>query len=241
MGRQFRLAGRRSAFSSCAAVKIVVIEDFRLVLDMLTESCRNLFPMAEVHGVATAAEGLSACREHRPEVVFLDLVLPDGDGLDLVPQILAASRQTKIIALTSHVDEFTVNRALQANVHGFVDKNEAPLDVLDEAINAVLAGKRFYSRNMLEIRAAIRDDPRAFDKMLSEYEQRLLALFGEGLTNEEIAARHGITPKTAKWHRRNIMGKLGLHSTPQLIHYALEKGFTHLRRAPDAGAPRAGS
>lgn len=232
--RQFRLAGGSRAVASWVAMKIIVIEDFHLILDLLTESCRNLFPVAEVHGVATAAEGLSACREHQPEVVFLDLVLPDRDGLELVPQILAASRQTRIIALTSHADEFTINRAVQASVHGFVDKNEAPLDVLAEAINAVLAGERFYSQSVLEIRAAMRNDPKAFDKMLSDYEQRLLTLFGEGVSNEELAVRCGITANTAKWHRRVIMAKLGLHTTSQLIHYALEKGFTRLRRAPGA-------
>jgi DNA-binding NarL/FixJ family response regulator len=222
-------------------VKIVVIEDFQLIRDMLMESCRNLMAGAEVHGAASAAEGLSACRFHRPDVVFLDLVLPDGDGLDLVPQINAMGAHTRIIALTSHADEFTLHRALQAHVHGFVDKNEAPLDVLAEAIRTVMAGERFFSRSALELRAAMRADPSAFDKLLSEHEQHLLTLFGEGLTNEEVAARVGLTPNTVKWHRRNVMAKLGLHSTPQLIHYALEKGFTRLRRAPLEGASPAGA
>jgi DNA-binding NarL/FixJ family response regulator len=221
-----------------AAVKIVVIEDFQLIRDMLAESCRNLVAGAQVHGAATFAEGLAACRVHQPDVVFLDLVLPDGDGLDLVPQITAISAQTRIIALTSHADEFTLHRAMQARVHGFVDKNEAPLDVLAQAIRTVMAGERFYSRSALELRAAMRADPSAFDKTLSGHEQHLLTLFGEGLTNEEIAARVGLAPKTVKWHRRNVMAKINVHSTPQLIHYALEKGFTRLRRAPlDASKP----
>lgn len=222
-------------------MKIVVIEDFQLIRDMLAEACRNLVPGVEVHGAATAADGLSACRTHQPEVVFLDLVLPDGDGLDLVPPILASSPQTRIIALTSHADEFTLHRAKQARVHGFVDKNEAPLDILGQAIRTVLSGERFYSRSALALRAAMRANPSTFDKMLSEHEQRLLALFGEGLTNEEVSARVGLAASTVKWHRRNVMAKLGLHSTPQLIHYALEKGFTRLRRAPIDGAAPAGS
>lgn len=222
-------------------MKIVVIEDFQLIRDMLAESCRNLIPGAEVHGGASAAEGLSACRTHQPDVVFLDLVLPDGDGLDLVPRINAVSPQTRIIALTSHADDFTLHRAMQARVHGFVDKNEAPLDVLAQAIRTVLAGERFYSRSALELRAAMRADPSAFDKTLSEHEQHLLTLFGAGFTNEQVAARVGLAPKTVKWHRRNVMAKLGLHSTPQLIHYALEKGFTRLRQVRLDGAGPVGS
>ena len=211
-------------------VKIVIIEDHKLVRDMLAVSCRGVVPDAQVHVGSNGMEGVELCRREQPDLIFLDLVLPDADGLDLVPQIFAATPLSKVIALSSFADEFTVHRALRANVHGFVDKNEQPLDVLKEAIETVMSGRSYFSSAVQQLKASLRSDPASFDKLLSEHEQRLLSLFGEGLSNETVAERVGLSASTVKAHRRNILSKLGIHSTPELIHYALEKGFTRVRR-----------
>jgi DNA-binding NarL/FixJ family response regulator len=209
-------------------VKIVIIEDHQLVRDMLEFSCRSLVPAAEIHVSENGANGLALCRAQQPDLIFLDLVLPDSDGLDLVPEILAASPTAKLIALTSFADEFTVHRISRAKVHGFVAKNEQPLDRLKEAIETVLGGGQYFSPVVQRMKHSLRADPGSFDKVLSEHEQDLLRLFGRGLTNETVADRLGLSVNTVKVHRRNILGKLGLHSTPELIHYALEKGFTRV-------------
>jgi DNA-binding NarL/FixJ family response regulator len=212
-------------------MKIVIIEDHKLVRDMLAVSCRSIVPAGKVTVAGDGATGLRLCGDTQPDLVFLDLVLPDGDGLELLPKIFAASPRSRVIALTSFADEFTVYRALRASVHGFVDKNEQPLEVLKEAIETVMAGGQFCSAAVRKVRASLRTDPLSFDKLLSEHEQRLLGLFGEGLTNEVVAERLELTVSTVKAHRRNILSKLGIHSTPELIHYALEKGFTRVRRS----------
>jgi DNA-binding NarL/FixJ family response regulator len=217
-------------FQSLPPVKIVIIEDHKLVRDMLAVSCRGILPGAEVEVASDGREGLALCERQKPELVFLDLVLPDADGLELVPKIFSASPQSKVIALSSFADEFTVHRALRANVHGFVDKNEQPLDVLKEAIETVQGGKTYFSSAVQQLKASLRSDPASFDKLLSDHEQRLLSLFGEGLSNEVVAEKVGLSASTVKAHRRNILSKLGIHSTPELIHYALEKGFTRVRR-----------
>lgn len=211
-------------------MKIIVIEDHQLVRDMLIASCSSIVSGAVVSGASTGATGVALCSTMQPDLVFLDLVLPDSDGIDLVPTILSNVPSARIIALTSHSDEFTLHRALRANVHGFIDKNEQPLGLLAEAIATVMAGRPYFSSVVQRIRAALRHDPAAFNKVLSDREQELLRFFGEGLSNEEVADRVKLTPGTVKLHRRNIMGKLGVHSTPQLMRYALEKGFTRIRR-----------
>jgi DNA-binding NarL/FixJ family response regulator len=216
-------------------MKIVVIEDHQLVRDMFVVSCGNILAGAEVAGASDGSEGIRLCRRLVPDLVFLDLVLPDCDGIDLVADILKIVPGCRVIALTSHSDEFTLHRALRANVHGFIDKNEQPLGLLPEAIASVMAGRQYFSSVAQRLRASLRTDPTAFNKVLSDREQELLRLFGEGLDNEEIAARIELTPGTVKLHRRNIMTKLGIHSTPQLMRYAIEKGFTRLRRARDSG------
>jgi two-component system response regulator NreC len=207
-------------------VKIVVVEDHTLIRDMLIVMCREAFAGSQVSGARDAATGLSLCREQLPDLVFLDLALPDRDGLELLPDLFVACPQCKVIALSGYTDEFTLHRALKSNVHGFLDKNEQPLQALVEAVETVMAGRRYLSPVAQRVRTMLRNDPAAFDKLLSEWEQHLLGLLGKGYSNEQIATRLQLSTVTVRNHRCRIMAKLGIHSTPELISYASEKGFT---------------
>ena len=209
-------------------MNVLVIEDQTMVRELLAQACGETLPKAKVNTAGTRAAALALCRSAPPDLVILDLVLPDGDGLDLVPDIFALAPAAKIIALSSHIDEFTLHRALSSRVHGILDKNEQPVRILREAIATVLDGRQYMSSLVQRLRASLRADPAAFDKILSAREQEVLRLVGQGLANEGVAARLKISPSTAKNHRLNIMAKLDLHSTPQLIRYAIEKGFTRL-------------
>lgn len=210
---------------------VVIIEDHKLIRDMLALACRTLLPNATMTLADNGRDGVAACARVQPDLVFLDLVLPDFDGLTLVPQIRAQAAGARVIALSSFADEYTVFRVVRAAVDGFVDKNEQPLDVLKEAIATVLGGGRYLSPTAQRLNAELRADPGGFDKILSDQEQRLLVLFGEGLTNAEVASQLSMTANTVKAHRRNIHRKLGIHSAPELMNYALRKGFTRVRRA----------
>jgi two-component system response regulator NreC len=209
-------------------VTIVVIEDHALIRDLLVKACREAVPSAEVQGARDGASGLALCGRVKPDLLILDMALPDGDGIDFLPGLRESSPETRVITLTSHTDEFTLHRALGARVQGFVDKNEQPLETLAEAIREVSAGRVFLSPVAQRIRASLRSDPAAFSKLLSDHEQYVLGLFGLSLSNEEVAEIIKVTPATAKNHRQIIMGKLGIHSTPHLIRYAAEKGFTRV-------------
>lgn len=203
-----------------------------MVRDLLAEACRRSVHEAQVRDCGRGSEGREICRSWHPDLVLLDLGLPDVDGLELVPQLQALVKGMRIIVLSSYTDECTVHRAQQACVHGFLDKNEQPLGVLAEAVSEVMNGRLYLSPSARRMRAMLRTDPTAFNKVLSDREQQLLGLFGLGMGNEEIASRHGLSVHTVKIHRRNIMGKLGLHSTPQLIRYAIEKGFVRHGHGP---------
>lgn len=210
-------------------MKIVVIEDHTLIRDMLLVMSKQVVPGADVAGAKNAAIGLELCRQVRPELVFLDLALPDRDGLDLLPDLFAACPDCKVIALSGYTDEFTLHRALKSNVHGFLDKNEQPLEALADAVKAVMEGRRYLSPVAQRVRLTLRSDPAAFDKLLSDWEQQLLGQLGRGLSNEQIAKKEGLSAVTVRNHRCRIMAKLGIHSTPELISYATEKGFTRAR------------
>jgi DNA-binding NarL/FixJ family response regulator len=212
------------------SMKIVIIEDHKLIRDMLAAACSQIVPTAGIDVAETGRAGVETTARVRPDLVFLDLGLPDADGLDLLSELLAVAPRARVIALSSFADEFTVHRALRSQVHGFVDKGEQPLEMLKAAIDAVMAGQKYFSPTVQRLKANLRSDPASFDKVLSDREQHLLGLFGQGLTNDAVATLVGLTPGTVKLHRRNIHRKLGFHSTPELMNYALEKGFTRVRR-----------
>jgi len=196
--------------------------------ELLIKACQEVMPGSAVAGARTAEAGLELCRGMQPDVVILDLGLPDRDGLDVLDDLLATCQGSKVIGISGYTDEFTLHRAIHSKLHGFVDKNEQTSDHLAAAIRAVMAGERYLSPAADRARISQLDNPATFDKILSVREQDLLRLFGRGLSNEEIAAVVNLSELTVRNHRCRIMAKLGLRTSAELIRYALEKGFTRL-------------
>jgi two-component system response regulator NreC len=207
-------------------LKIAVIEDHALMRDLLVKACRETLPGAEVSGARDAATGVVLCAAMQPDVLILDLALPDGDGLDLLDDFIAACPGCKIIGISGYTDEFTLHRAMHSKLHGFVDKNEQTVEALADAIRTVLKGQRYLSPAVHDAHLSLRNNPVSFDKILSEREQSLLTLFGRGLTNEQVASKVGLSELTVRNHRCRLMAKLDIRTSPELIRYALEKGFT---------------
>ena len=203
--------------------------------DLLIKACREAIEGSIVSGARDAESGLDVCTRTQPEVIILDLALPDRNGLDLLEDLIAACPNSKVIGVTGYSDEFTLHRAMHSKLHGFVDKNEQTVDALTDAINSVMAGQRYLSNSVQEANLSLRNDPVSFDKILSAREQSLLGLFGRGLTNKQVAAQVGLSELTVRNYRCRLLAKLGLRTSPELIRYALEKGFSH---SSPAGRPR---
>lgn len=209
-------------------MKIIVIDDHALMRDLLIGACREAMPGFSVLGARDAASGLELCKHGQPDLIILDLALPDRDGIELLDDLLAACRHCKVIGISGYSDEFTLHRVLHSKLHGFVDKKEQTIEQLALAIRAVLRGERYLSPAASNARLSQRNDPTAFNKILSAREQQLLSLFGRGLSNEEIAAAVNLSELTVRNHRCRTMAKLGLRTSAELIRYALEKGFIRL-------------
>ncbi len=191
--------------------------------------------------VGEAGDGKSAVKlvlASSPDLVLLDLHLPNLDGFGVMEALRRAAPRIRILVLSSHCDDYTVFRVEHARVQGFVDKNTSAVAALQTAITAVNEGRAYFSEAFKRIKAARHKNPFSFDKLLTDRERDLLALIGEPLTDREIAARLGISKETAEKHRFNILGKLGLKTTAELVRYAADHGFTLCApRGGDAAMP----
>ncbi len=171
-----------------------------------------------------------------PDLVLLDLHLPNLDGFGVVEALRKIAPEIRILVLSSHCDEYTVYRVEQARVLGFVDKNTNTVATLKEAITTVCAGRAYFSETFKRVKATRIKDAKSFDKMLSGRELDVLALVGASHADGEIARRLELSIATVEKHRFNILRKLELHSTGDLVRYARDHGLTLSPSPGDVGA-----
>ena len=200
-------------------LRLVIGDDHHLLAEALRAA---LSKKHEVCAVAyTAATILTTVTTHRPDVLLLDLSLPERNGLELLSDLRAAAPATRIIIVTMHVDRVLAETTLNAGAMGFVPK-DAGLAELDRAIAAVMDGETFISTrvpnstNRVSLRAA-----HAALALLTPRQQEIVRMIADGLTSVEIAKQLGLSISTVAFHRTNIRSKLGVDSASDLLRYAL--------------------
>lgn len=213
-------------------MKVAIVEDYRMTADLLALVCRTELKVDVVINETHGRPALEQIRKLKPDLVLLDLALPDIDGLAIADLILRELPVTKILVLSALRDPVALNSVRKLGIHGFIDKRHQTVEMLKNAIQAVKRGDSFFAPVINEAAAQQRSDTKCFTRILSNYEQHILSLIGESKSDEEIASVVGISPVTVQSRRRDIMNKLDIHSTPKLIRYAMEKGFTRAEYFP---------
>lgn len=202
------------------AIRVALVEDQRLVREILEA---QLAREAEIEIVGAAGQGRDAiemARRVRPDVLIVDLGLPDIDGLEVARAVHGEQPAIKLIVLSVETGAERVRQLLEAGVHGYVVKSGA-LDDLLQAVHAVVREEVYLSPGLGQ------DHSRATHG-LGRREREVLAMIAEGRRSPEIAARLGISLATVEAHRRNIMRKLDVHSVAELTKFALRAGLTSL-------------
>ena len=207
------------------SLEIVIVEDQKLFQQLLSLVVTQEFGYTVVGQAGDGISALKICREKRPQLVLLDICIPQTSGLVVAEILKAEFPQMKILAVSSENDAVTVHRAFKLGIQGYLDKATQTMETLTEAIRKVSTGGTFYSETILRVRERLMHEPMAFQKILSAREQEILALIGGCYSDQEIGNLVGLSPSTVQTHRKNIMSKVGVHSTPELIRYAIEKGF----------------
>jgi len=210
--------------------RLLLVDDHAVVrsgLRMLLE------PEADFEIVGEAGSGreaLKAVAEMRPDIVLMDIGLPDISGIEAAAEIKRLRPETAIVALTIHEDEEYFFKMLAAGASGYVPKRAAPEELLT-ALRAAATGEVYLYPSLAKLlvtdylaQDAAARPAEALDG-LTDREREVLAHLADGASNGEIAETLSISPKTVARHRENIMRKLGLHSRTELVKYAIRKGI----------------
>lgn len=211
-------------------IRLLLVDDHAVVrsgIRMLLENESDI----EIAGEAgKAQEALEAVAALSPDVVVMDIGLPDMSGIEVTQHIKQKWPQVAVVALTIHEDEEYFFKMIQAGASGYIPKRAAPEELLT-AIRTAAAGEVYLYPSLAKL--LVKDyisggkEAEELDALsaLTEREQEVLAHLADGANNQEIADVLSISPKTVARHRENIMHKLNLHSRTELVRYAIRKGI----------------
>jgi len=208
-----------------APIRVLIVDDHAVVRTGL-KVFLDLQPDMEVVGeAADGSEGVAMARRLEPDVVLMDLLMPNMDGVTAIGRIKAERPETEIVTMTSFIEEEKVTSALEAGASGYVLK-DAEAEEVATAVRAAHAGEVHLDPAVARLLAQrMRDRKSPKDELaepLTEREKDVLRLLGQGMSNKDIGSTLFITERTARTYVSNILGKLGLASRTQAALYAVE-------------------
>lgn len=199
-------------------IRIIIADDHALILQGLRFLLQSAGDMTLLAECSNGTDALDLIRKHRPAIALLDISMPGIDGISLAAQLANEQPDTAVVILSTHDDPVLHEQAANVGACGYVLKNTA-FDVLLDTIRQVASGK-----NLMTARAcSLVESARSF--VPTGREREVLGLIANGLTNRMIAENLKISINTVDRHRSNLMTKLGLHSTAELVRYAIKTGI----------------
>ena len=214
-----------------AKISVLIVDDHAIVRQGLRTYLELLDDIKVIGEAQNGVEAVAQARQHRPDVVLMDLVMPAMDGVEATRQVMTVSPTTKVLVLSSFADEERVFPAIKAGAAGYLLKDISPPDLAD-AIQAVHQGKTQLhpdiAKKLMDQIAGPGVEPTTVAGGLTAREREVLRLIAQGMSNREIAQALTISEKTVKTHVSNILGKLHLADRTQAAIYALKEGWVSL-------------
>ncbi len=200
-------------------IRLMLVDDHPVMRAGLANLLSGEPGFSVVAQASDARSALAGWREHRPDVLLLDISLPDLDGIDVLRQIKAESPQARVLMLTSSEAKEDLSQSMAAGASGYVTKSVEP-----EALFAAIRGV-FEGRSVIEKERLGRTDESGSDETLSQREQEVLNLMRQGFSNVEIGKLLGISRRTARAHVSAVLRKLGASGRTEAVTLGFEKGI----------------
>ncbi|MAX70728.1 MAG: DNA-binding response regulator [Flavobacteriaceae bacterium] len=204
---------------------IAITDDHEMVLRGIETMLNNTAEIKVIATYTNAKETIEGLKNDYPDVLLLDINLPDINGIDLSKQLLKTHKDLKIIALTNFDDMSFVKRMFKNGIHGYLLKNADKLELVT-ALKTVLSGELYIQKSINE-RLLNQTKSKPFDNglniKLTRREREVLIAISEELTTQQISEKLFISPKTVETHRMNIMSKLGAKNSVGMIKIAMER------------------
>jgi len=204
-------------------ISVLLVDDHALVRKGFRRMIEDDPDIRVVGEASSGLEAVQLCQQLKPQVIVMDMAMPEMDGVQATREILKRMPKTAILMLSMYAQENYVRNAFDAGALGYILKNANDID-LASAIKDVAAGKRVLDPGLV---TAEREPEDTFDR-LTQREKQILQLIAEGNSNKEIAALLGLSVNTVAVHRANLMDALGMHRTAELVVYAIRKGLVRM-------------
>lgn len=213
-------------------VRTVVVDDHVFMRELIGARLSREHSRYQVLAeVGDAAAAVAACQRFSPDLLILDINLPDQSGIDAVPEVKRVSPSTSVLLCTAYATDDRIADAMRSGAEGFVEKTNTWDDFIN-AVNCVSGGERYFRSSSPKLRP-VSDQPRsptpvAPKPQLSEREREVLALIAEGSTSKEIASKLSISLQTVETHRSNLLTKLRVRNMAGMVIHAVHMGLVKL-------------
>lgn len=199
-------------------IDVYITDDHQMVCEGLSELINNSGKAHVSHTFNTLEACRQALEERRPDVLLLDLSMPDGDGVAFCQQIVNAYPNVRIVAVTIHDEYSMIQRMMECGAHGYVLKS-SPVEELIEAIVSVWQKRQYVSP---QVEAILREG-KSSSVVLTDVETNILRLICDGHTNPEIATLLHLSTETVNWYRKRLLVKFGVKNTVNMVRKVLEE------------------
>lgn len=210
-------------------IRILIVEDHEVVIKGI-KTLLEPYDELEIVGYALdSEEAMRKVEEFRPDIVIMDINLPEVSGIEVTENITSQYPLCRVIYYTSHVDEMLITQGFEAGAYGYVPKNFKPQELI-EAIHMVNDGQKFMKGIVSEkfissYLKSEKDKKMKQEVPLSEREMEVLKHMSQGLSNKQIADKLFISIRTVETHKHNLMKKLNIYSTAELVIYAIQNNI----------------